>query len=241
MRINRMLLALAALSPISALKAACYRLLGAKVEKDVYFAPGVIIRCPDMRSVKFGTSSSFGLYTKLICGSILVGKRVRVGGDCNIRGEASLRGDGRIIIGDDVFIGVGCILDCTGELLIEEGAQIGPGARILTHGPSLQFLLRVFDTSRNLSCQKPYVAQSTRIRSRAYIGAGAIVLPGVTIGSEAVVGAGALVTKDVQSKEFVLGVPARVFTRQDRESRPLDSGVAAAHAGGGASHPIIGT
>src|SRR5678815_5037753 len=241
MRINRMLLALAALSPISAVKAACYRLLGAKIEKDVYFAPGVIIRCPDMHSVKFGASSSFGLGSKLMCGGILVGKRVRVGGDCNIRGEASVRGVGRIIIGDDVFIGVGCILDCTGELLIEEGAQVGPGARILTHGPSLQYLVRVFDTSRNLSCKEPYVAQSTRILSRAYIGAGAIVLPGGTIGSEAVVGAGALVTRDVQPKEFVVGVPARVFTRQDPESRPLDSGVAAAHADGGASHPIIGT
>ena len=241
MRINRMLLALAALSPISAVKAACYRLLGAKIEKDVYFAPGVIIRCPDMHSVKFGASSSFGLGSKLICGGILVGKRVRVGGDCNIRGEASVRGVGRIIIGDDVFIGVGCILDCTGELLIEEGAQVGPGARILTHGPSLQYLVRVFDTSRKLSCKEPYVAQSTRILSRAYIGAGAIVLPGVTIGSEAVIGAGALVTRDVQPKEFVVGVPARAFTRQDRESRPLDSGVAAADAGGGASQPIIGT
>jgi acetyltransferase-like isoleucine patch superfamily enzyme len=68
-----------------------------------------------------------------------------------------------------------------------------------------------------------------------------MVLPGVTIGSEAVVGAGALVTRNVQPKEFVVGVPARVFTRQDRESRPLDTGVAAAHAGGGASHPITGT
>jgi acetyltransferase-like isoleucine patch superfamily enzyme len=66
------------------------------------------------------------------------------------RGEASLRGDGRIIIGDDVFIGVGRILDCTGELLIEEDAQVGPGVRILTHGPSLQFFVQVFDTSRNL-------------------------------------------------------------------------------------------
>ena len=235
MLINRMLLAFAALSPISPLKAACYRLLGAKIGRDIYFAPGVIIRCPDMHSVKFGASSSFGLSTKLICSSILVGKRVRVGGDCNIRGDSNIRGDGRIIIGDDVFIGVGCILDCTGELLIEEGVQIGPGARILTHGPSIPFLLGAFDT------KEPFAVHSTRILSRAYIGTGAIVLPGVTVGSEAVVGAGAIVTRDVQSKEFVVGVPAQVITRQGRESRRLDSGVAAGHAGGGVSHPIIGT
>lgn len=47
------------------------------------------------------------------------------------------------------------------------------------------------------------------IRRGARIGAGAVLLPGVTIGQEALVAAGAVVTKDVQAYRVVMGVPAR--------------------------------
>ena len=43
----------------------------------------------------------------------------------------------------------------------------------------------------------------------AFVGAGAVILPGVTIGKHAVVGAGAVVLADVQAGETVAGVPAR--------------------------------
>ncbi len=48
-----------------------------------------------------------------------------------------------------------------------------------------------------------------RIEDGAWLGAGAIVLPGVTVGRDAIVGAGAVVTKDVPPGETVVGVPAR--------------------------------
>ncbi len=47
-----------------------------------------------------------------------------------------------------------------------------------------------------------------RIEDGAWLGAGAIVLPGVTIGRDAIVGAGAVVTRDVPPGETVVGVPA---------------------------------
>ena len=50
------------------------------------------------------------------------------------------------------------------------------------------------------------------IRRRASIGSGAIVLGGVTVGEGALVGAGAVVTRDVEPREVVAGVPARVLT-----------------------------
>lgn len=53
-----------------------------------------------------------------------------------------------------------------------------------------------------------------------YIGFGAIVLPGVTIGDNCLVGAGAVVTKDVPAGSIVAGNPARVLralTEQERE------------------------
>jgi UDP-2-acetamido-3-amino-2,3-dideoxy-glucuronate N-acetyltransferase len=51
------------------------------------------------------------------------------------------------------------------------------------------------------------------IRRGATLGAGAVVLPGVTIGERAMVGAGAVVTKDVEPDTVVVGNPARVVRR----------------------------
>lgn len=54
------------------------------------------------------------------------------------------------------------------------------------------------------------IAGRTRIGARAYIGMGALVLDGTSVGERAVVGAGAVVTRDVQPRTQVLGVPARL-------------------------------
>ena len=50
-----------------------------------------------------------------------------------------------------------------------------------------------------------------RIGDNVWIGAGAIILPGVTIGDDAVIGAGAIVTKDIKTGEVVGGNPARLL------------------------------
>jgi acetyltransferase-like isoleucine patch superfamily enzyme len=49
-----------------------------------------------------------------------------------------------------------------------------------------------------------------RLLRGCYLGAGAMILPGVTVGEKAVVGAGAVVTRDVPPGVLVAGVPARV-------------------------------
>lgn len=53
----------------------------------------------------------------------------------------------------------------------------------------------------------------TRVRRRASIGSGAVILPGVEIGEGAVVGAGAVVTSDVPADTVVAGVPSRALRR----------------------------
>jgi acetyltransferase-like isoleucine patch superfamily enzyme len=68
------------------------------------------------------------------------------------------------------------------------------------------------------------VTGGIKIRKGAYIGARAIILPGVTIGRNAVVGAGAVVTKDVPDSCVVAGVPAKITRRFDEaESACLES------------------
>ena len=77
---------------------------------------------------------------------------------------------------------------------------IGPGAKILTeHHPEEPAL-------RHRLLVKPVV-----VRRKAWIGAGAIILPGVTVGENAIVAAGTVVTKDVPDNAIVAGVPAKVL------------------------------
>ena len=78
-------------------------------------------------------------------------------------------------------------------ITIEEGVRISYGVMLITHS----------DLDKEIG--------AIRIGRQAWIGAGAIVLPGVTIGSYSVVGAAALVNKDVPPDTRVAGVPARVI------------------------------
>ncbi len=59
--------------------------------------------------------------------------------------------------------------------------------------------------------------QDVRICRNAWIGAGATILPGVTIGENAVVGAGSVVTKDVEANIVVAGNPARIIKELDED------------------------
>ena len=55
------------------------------------------------------------------------------------------------------------------------------------------------------------------IKKGAWIGAGASILPGVTIGEYAIVGAGAIVTRDVGDYEVAVGVPAKTVKKLDQK------------------------
>ena len=58
------------------------------------------------------------------------------------------------------------------------------------------------------------------IKKGAWIGAGASILPGVTVGKYAIVGAGAIVTKDVPDYSVVVGTPAKVVKKLDKDKFP---------------------
>ncbi len=102
-------------------------------------------------------------------------------------------------VGKGVFINFGCTFLDQGGITLEDGVFIGPGAKILTEGhpeqPKIRHTLQT----------KPVV-----IRRKAWIGAGAMILPGVTVGENAIVAAGAVVTKDVPDNTIVAGVPAKI-------------------------------
>lgn len=113
-----------------------------------------------------------------------------------------------IFLGDHVFFNVQCtILDC-GLVQIGHHVMVGPCVQIYTPAHHLQAELR----NQGLE-----VAQAIVIEDNVWIGGGAILLPGVTVGRNAVVGAGAVVSRDVPPSTVVAGNPARVIRQIEQE------------------------
>ena len=105
-----------------------------------------------------------------------------------------------IHVGKGVFIGPDCYLDDTfPELIhIEQGVTVSFRVTIAVHG-----------ATRRSSRVAPVL-----VREGAFIGTGAVILSGVSVGRNAIVGAGAVVTKDVPDGACVAGVPARILDEE---------------------------
>jgi acetyltransferase-like isoleucine patch superfamily enzyme len=91
---------------------------------------------------------------------------------------------------------------------IEDGVFIGPHACLTNDN-----LPRAITPEGLLKSDADWEVSRTVIRYGASIGAGAIILPGITVGRFALVGAGAVVTKDVIAHGLVVGNPARLIGR----------------------------
>lgn len=109
-----------------------------------------------------------------------------------------------IKIGKNIFINHACSFLDMGGITIEDNVQIGPRVNITTENHPIDPLKR-----KDLDL-KPVV-----IKRNAWIGAGATILPGVTVGENAIVAAGAVVNKDVPANTIVGGVPAKIIKELD--------------------------
>jgi maltose O-acetyltransferase len=78
-------------------------------------------------------------------------------------------------------------------------------------GPSVQIYTAAHDLQAETRNQGWETAKPVVIEENVWIGGGAILLPGVTIGRNAVVGAGAVVSRNVPANTVVAGNPARVI------------------------------
>jgi acetyltransferase-like isoleucine patch superfamily enzyme len=111
-------------------------------------------------------------------------------------------GFGNFNAGDNVFIGAETMVDIAGKVIIGSDTTIAERAIILTHtnvGYDDHPLKKIF----------PDKYEQVRIGDGVFIGAGALIMPGVTIGDRSVVGAMSLVLKDVEGGVVVAGVPAK--------------------------------
>ena len=112
----------------------------------------------------------------------------------------------RLHIGNRVFIGDECSLDCRGGITLEDDVTLSNRTQVVTH-------INVGYKDHPLQKRYPTKEGVVTFKQGSYVGTGAIVLPGITIGSEAVVGAGAVVTRNVAARTVVAGVPAKRIKR----------------------------
>jgi maltose O-acetyltransferase len=109
-----------------------------------------------------------------------------------------------IHIGRDAFLNASCVvLDCA-RITIGDRVQIGPGVQLLAADHPREVELR----ARKVELAKPITLEED-----VWIGGGAIICPGVTVGAGSIVGAGSVVTRDVRAGVLAAGNPCRMIRR----------------------------
>jgi len=111
-----------------------------------------------------------------------------------------------ISIGDHVMIGPLTTIGAHSPVVLEDHVRISQGVLIETAS---------LDLSQPLPY--PHISKPITLKRGVWVGAGAMVLGGVTIGEYAVIGAGAVITRDVPPGVIVVGSQPRVLARQRKE------------------------
>ena len=152
------------------------------------------------------------------------GCSLAIGAESNI--EASLvfeRANARIAIGSRTHVGGGTLLISASSIEIGDDVLIAFDALIMDHNShSLKFSERRHDVRNWIHGVKDWSTVAiapVRISDKAWIGARAMILKGVTIGEGAIVGAGSVVTRDVPAWTIAGGNPAQVIRALTDEER----------------------
>lgn len=121
-------------------------------------------------------------------------------------------------IGENVNICSHCFIENNviigNNVTIKCGVQVWDGIELEDNvmiGSNVTFTNDMYPRSKN----KDWTLLKTRVCKGATIGAGAVILPGITIGENAFIAAGSVVTKDVPTGELWMGSPARFYRKVD--------------------------
>src|SRR6516162_2915954 len=136
-------------------------------------------------STQIGDGTRIWAFVNILAGA-------RIGRDCNVCDRCFIEND--VVLGDRVT--VKCGVSLYDGLVLEDDVFVGPDV--------------AFSNDLRPRSRRPVTHPRTLVRTGASLGAGAILLPGVTVGQWAMVGAGALVTRDVPDFALIYGSPARV-------------------------------
>lgn len=140
----------------------------------------------EVQTVSIGKDTQVWQYSIVLKGAI-------IGNNCNINCHVFIESD--VVIGNHVTV--------------KSGVQLWDGLRVSDHvfiGPNVTFT----NDERPRSKHYPETFQKTYINEYASLGAGSIILGGITIGQFSMVGAGTVVTKDVPDRALVIGNPGKI-------------------------------
>lgn len=126
------------------------------------------------------------------------GERVYISPKCSIWSEDCLE------VGDDVCIHAFTYIFAVGGVNIGAGTMISSNCSItsITHPKNSSY--RILEPG----IEKPII-----IGKNVWIGTGAIILPGITVGDHAIIGAGSVVIKNVPPETIVVGNPAKLLNK----------------------------
>lgn len=122
----------------------------------------------------------------------------QIGENCNICSHCFIEND--VVIGNNVTIK--CGVQVWDGITLEDDVMVGS---------NVTFTNDMYPKSKN----EDWKLLRTKVCKGASIGAGAVILPGLTIGEGAMIGAGSVVTKDVPAGELWIGNPARFVRKID--------------------------
>lgn len=120
-------------------------------------------------------------------------------------------GGKHVHLGSNIYANFNLTLVDDGHIFIGDWVQFGPNVTVVTAGHPVLPELR----------KEPFLQfnKDVHIEEGVWIGAGAVILPGVTIGRWSVIGAGSVVTKDIPAGVVAYGNPCRVAREISKRDR----------------------
>jgi acetyltransferase-like isoleucine patch superfamily enzyme len=180
--------------PFSWFKITVLKILGAEIGKNVYFGPGSLLISGDFHNVRLGNDVFVAPGVMMHVNHLSVGAQSTIGYQC-------------LLVGEHMSIGSGC--NISNRSFIESTyAPVSIGNNVTI---AASCIISSHDGAYRQTYGLPMKKGPVSIKDRAFIGNNAIILPGVVVGEQAIVGAGAVVTKSVEAKAVVAGIPARVM------------------------------
>lgn len=134
-----------------------------------------------------------------------------IGDNCYIETPFHANWGGKYVhFGSQVYANFNLVLvdDC--EIFVGDKVMFGPNVTLATGTHPIDPDLRSKVAQYNLPIH---------VGNNVWVGAGSIILPGVTIGDNSVIGAGSVVTKDIPPNVVALGTPCRVLREIDERDR----------------------
>jgi len=194
--LRKFFIGLAMFSPFSGFKKLLYKMMGAKIGHNVYFSPQSVIISNNYRKIKIGDNVFFSLGVAITAEELVIGDNTHVGYQALMTGK-------KIYIGKNCNINNRAFIEAYyAPVIIEDNVTIAGSAMISSHDGSFMNVLG-----------KKMIAKQITLKKQCFIGNNAVILPGITVNEKAIVGAGAVVTKDVEKRTIVVGVPAKEIRR----------------------------